>query len=70
MESMVYKYCKADPGFWLKPETRPEDGVCITHIYCVLWMTLVVFIMMQMVCFSVYTGLYFLSQSLTVQTCT
>ena len=26
MESFGYQSCKADPGLWLKPENRPEDG--------------------------------------------
>ena len=27
MESLGYESCKADSDLWLKPETRPEDGV-------------------------------------------
>ena len=27
MESLRYESCEADPDLWLKPETRPEDGV-------------------------------------------
>ena len=35
MESMGYQSCKADPDLWLKPETRPEDGVkYYSYILC------------------------------------
>ena len=27
MESMGYEFCMSDTDLWLKPETRPEDGV-------------------------------------------
>ena len=53
MESMVWVL-----DLWLKPETRPDQkmGCSITHIYCVMWMTYFLSIIVHMVCFSTYTS--------------